>query len=234
VRARAVPPRGPILAVEDLRYDPGMSDRPNILVLLSDEHCGADLGRAAPDGAAVTPALDALASASTAFATASCQAPLCTPSRMCLLTGRRARRCGAYRNASILDRAIPTLADTFRAAGYETAYVQFRDAPDLLFDRETDPQEQRNLLARPEETPQARLNELRETAEAEGEWEALAAERDAHEAEMVRRFPKRIQARGPNQHVLADGRVIDADAGLYEQAGVLGRVEELFDDASLG
>lgn len=103
-----------------------MADRPNILILMSDEHSFRFLGHRARhgDGESVhTPTLDGLAERGTVFETAYCQYPLCTPSRMCFLTGRHAHRCGAWSNGSVLDPALTTLPGHFAAAGYETCLV---------------------------------------------------------------------------------------------------------------
>lgn len=64
------------------------ASRPNVLFLLSDEHSFRFLGHRA-DEPALTPALDRLAAAGTVFSDAYCQMPLCTPSRICLLTAPR-------------------------------------------------------------------------------------------------------------------------------------------------
>lgn len=103
-----------------------MADRPNILILMSDEHSFRFVGHRANhgDGEPVqTPTLDALAEKGTVFETAYCQYPLCTPSRMCFLTGRHAHRCGAWSNCAILDPALTTLPGHFAANGYETCLV---------------------------------------------------------------------------------------------------------------
>jgi choline-sulfatase len=70
-----------------------------------------------------TPAFDRLAARGTVFDAAYCQMPLCTPSRLCILTGREARRCGAWSNQSVLRPELPTLPEAFAGAGYETALV---------------------------------------------------------------------------------------------------------------
>ncbi|MCB0080709.1 MAG: sulfatase-like hydrolase/transferase, partial [Caldilineaceae bacterium] len=44
-------------------------------------------------------------------------------SRMCMLTGRNARECGAWDNNTILDPALPTLPKVLAAAGYTTCLV---------------------------------------------------------------------------------------------------------------
>lgn len=70
-----------------------------------------------------TPTFDQLATQGTVFTDAYCQMPLCTPSRMCLLSGREAHDCGAWSNNSILDPALPTLPAQFADAGYTTCLV---------------------------------------------------------------------------------------------------------------
>lgn len=100
--------------------------RPNILFLLSDEHSFRFLGhRNETDGgeSVETPNLDRLASRGTVFSAAHCQMPLCTPSRLCLLTGREAYEAGAWDNASILHPDLPTLPATLRDSGYTTCLV---------------------------------------------------------------------------------------------------------------
>jgi choline-sulfatase len=70
-----------------------------------------------------TPALDALASRGAVFEHAYCQMPLCTPSRMCVLTGRNVRGCGAWGNGSVMRPNMPTVASAFADAGYETCLM---------------------------------------------------------------------------------------------------------------
>lgn len=99
--------------------------RPNILFLFSDEHSYRCLGLLDSDtGEPVhTPALDAMAARGSYFASAYCQSPLCTPSRICLLTGRSPMTSGGWANQSYLKPGIPTIASTFSAAGYATCLV---------------------------------------------------------------------------------------------------------------
>ncbi len=100
--------------------------RPNILILMSDEHSIRCLGYRR-DHAHVepvrTPTLDGLAASGTVYDNAYTPMPLCTPARMCFLTARDAHRCGAWSNGSILDPRYATLPGHFAAHGYETCLV---------------------------------------------------------------------------------------------------------------
>ena len=96
---------------------------PNILYLLSDEHSFRFMGHVpASEGGepALTPTFDRLAAGSTRFSDAYCQMPLCTPSRICQLTGKEVRKCGAWFNESVLRPGLATLPGTLAQAGYAT------------------------------------------------------------------------------------------------------------------
>jgi choline-sulfatase len=100
--------------------------QPNILFLLSDEHGFRYMGHVPHEegGEPVdTPTLDHLAAQGVVFTDAYCQMPLCTPSRMCLLTGLQVRRCGAWNNESVLRPELDTLPRALVRAGYETCLV---------------------------------------------------------------------------------------------------------------
>lgn len=100
--------------------------RPNILFLLSDEHSFRCMGHVPEEygGEPVsTPTFDDLAARGTVFTDAYCQMPLCTPSRLCILSGREARRCGAWTNTSVLRPELATMPATLRDEGYETCLV---------------------------------------------------------------------------------------------------------------
>jgi arylsulfatase A-like enzyme len=97
------------------------ADRPNVVVVFSDQHRGQAMGCAGnPD--AVTPAMDRLADEGTRFANATANAPVCVPSRAALLTGQ-------YPWTNGIDRGLPlstdvtSVAEVFRDAGYRTGYV---------------------------------------------------------------------------------------------------------------
>ena len=99
--------------------------RPNILFLFSDEHSFRCLSLLdTQTGEPVhTPTLDGLAAQGVYFSNAYCQSPLCTPSRICLLTGRSPMTSGGWANGSYLSPELPTIPSVFADAGYTTCLV---------------------------------------------------------------------------------------------------------------
>jgi len=103
-----------------------LNERPNILLLFSDEHsfrCMGHVPERAGGEPVRTPTFDRLASQGTVFSDAYCQMPLCTPSRISMLTGREVRGCGAWSNGSVLRPELPTLPGLLRDAGYTTGLI---------------------------------------------------------------------------------------------------------------
>lgn len=92
---------------------------PNIVMIVSDQHRADWLG-CAGNRAVRTPHLDGLARDGVRFTAAYCTAPLCTPSRMSLLTGRQPHHTGVFSNAASLSSDLPTCAHALGLAGYET------------------------------------------------------------------------------------------------------------------
>jgi len=66
------------------------------------------------------PNLEALARRGTVFENAYCNAPLCSPARFAMMTGRLPAAIGAYDNAAELPSDQPTWAHRLRAQGYRT------------------------------------------------------------------------------------------------------------------
>jgi choline-sulfatase len=102
--------------------DPGVADRPNLLLIIADDHGGQYLGVAGdPHGA--TPNLDALAHQGVWFDRAFCNAPLCTPSRQALITGKLPHAVGVTLLNTRLSDDVLTLGDWFRDLDYRTAAI---------------------------------------------------------------------------------------------------------------
>lgn len=98
------------------------SNRPNILLLLSDSHAPLTSGFAG-DPHARTEHLDAIARRGVVFDTASCASPICTPSRMCLLTAKEPHRCAAWNNHWVIFPEHTTWPGHFAEHGYTTALI---------------------------------------------------------------------------------------------------------------
>jgi arylsulfatase A-like enzyme len=110
-----------------------VSTRPNVLFIVVDD-CGyADLGCTGQTGYK-TPALDRLAAEGVRFTQAYANAPLCTNTRVALMTGRYQYRykLGLVEPLRLANRAdpemglpsdVPTLPGLLAAAGYRTALI---------------------------------------------------------------------------------------------------------------
>ena len=96
--------------------------RPNILVLMSDQHSKRQLG-CYGDSLVRTPNLDRLASEGMLFENAYCPSPVCVPSRMSFMTGRTPSGNRVWTNQNVLHSGIPTWAHALGIAGYETALI---------------------------------------------------------------------------------------------------------------
>ncbi len=101
----------------------GANQRPNIVIILSDDQGNADAGfQRSPSGIS-TPSIDKLASEGVAFTNAYASAYVCAPTRAGLLTGRYQQRFGFYR-APDSRKGMPlseiTLADVLKKEGYTT------------------------------------------------------------------------------------------------------------------
>jgi arylsulfatase A-like enzyme len=96
---------------------------PNVIVILTDDQGTLDAGcYGARD--VDTPHMDALAARGVRFSQFYAGAPVCSPSRACLLTGRYPQHAGVPGNVGQDDGMPPeqvTMAELFKAAGYRTA-----------------------------------------------------------------------------------------------------------------
>ena len=97
-----------------------MARKPNVLFIISDQHNAKCLG-AAGHPQVRTPYLDRLATQGVRFTHAVTNSPICTPSRMCYLSGQYVHNHGYYGLSGQKPEGLPTVLGHFRAAGYRTA-----------------------------------------------------------------------------------------------------------------
>ena len=98
------------------------SKRPNVLILMSDQHKRSCMG-AYGDTVARTPNLDLLAEESVRFTNAYCTNPVCTPSRASIMTGLYSHDNEAQDNSSPFRPEHKTIAHHFNASGYMTGLI---------------------------------------------------------------------------------------------------------------
>ncbi len=96
------------------------ASRPNILVIMSDEHNAGVTGYYGND-IARTSNLDGLCRRGIAFESCYCNSPLCVPSRLSFTSGKYASRVGGWSNNCRLDSDdYPSLPRIMNDAGYES------------------------------------------------------------------------------------------------------------------
>lgn len=110
-----------------------MDKRPNILLILSDQQRRDSLG-AYGCRYVSTPHLDALAAEGTRYDHAYCTAPVCTPSRASILTGKRLSGHGVYNLFDILPETERLLPWHLREAGYQTGLVGKLHVSGILYE----------------------------------------------------------------------------------------------------
>jgi choline-sulfatase len=96
-----------------------MSNKPNILFLMSDEH-RADVAGYAGNSIVLTPILDELARTGVVFTNAYTPSPICIPARPCMMAGQLPKTCGALEFGDDLSPFYNTFARVFSEHDYST------------------------------------------------------------------------------------------------------------------
>jgi choline-sulfatase len=97
------------------------AQRPNILIVMTDQMAAPLLPLHDPASPIRMPHLQRLARDGVVFDSAYCASPLCAPSRYSFMSGCLPARIGAWDNAADFAADIPTWAHHLRALGYRTA-----------------------------------------------------------------------------------------------------------------
>ncbi len=93
-----------------------------MLIIIADDHRGGSLGIEG-DPRKVTPNLDRLAREGILFERAYCNAPVCTPSRQSLITGRLPHAIGVTQLTTRLSDDVLTMGEWFRDRDYGTVAI---------------------------------------------------------------------------------------------------------------
>lgn len=103
----------------------GAAERPNIILIVTDDQGYSDLGVTKRTFDVKTPNLDRLANSGMRFDNGYATSGVCSPSRCALITGVYQERQGNYwfGGPGIPNKDYPTLAEKLKAAGYATAYI---------------------------------------------------------------------------------------------------------------
>ena len=101
-----------------------MSTKPNVL-LISTDHWPAALLGVAGHPTIQTPTIDELARSGVRFTNAYAECPVCIPARRTLMTGVSPRTHGdrVFKDKLTMPQHLPTVAQTFRNAGYQAYAV---------------------------------------------------------------------------------------------------------------
>lgn len=111
--------------------------QPNVLIIFSDQHNAQCLGSAGHP-IVKTPHLDRLASQGVRVRNAICQNPVCTPSRVSLLSGQYCHNHGCYGNMGPGFDGLPNIFGHFRRSGYRTASIGKNHCPEYWVEDQTD------------------------------------------------------------------------------------------------
>ncbi len=101
-----------------------MPTRPNVLFITVDHWMSSLLG-AAGHASILTPTLDQIARNGVRMSNAYSTCPICVPARLSIMTGTAPRTHGdrTFKIKEPMPEHLPTLADTFRGAGYQAYAV---------------------------------------------------------------------------------------------------------------
>ena len=114
-----------------------MKKRPNVLFILSDQHNAKCLGYTGLTDAK-TPHLDRLAADGVRFSNAITQNPICTPSRVSILSGQYCHNHGYYGLSGPHPQGLPSMLGHFRRHGYTTAAIGKIHCPEYWIEDDCD------------------------------------------------------------------------------------------------
>ncbi len=129
-----------------------------------------------------------------------------------ILEGKSSARKKRFARSELLGNPEQVLFRMARDGRWK--YAEFPSYPPVLFDVLNDPEETNNLLASGDAPAECPIEDLKRAASGGLSWKEVFAIRDEEAARRPHVPPRRN--RGPVQYQLGDGRIVDADAFLYE------------------
>lgn len=112
--------------VLSLMLTTAVARQPNVIIIFTDDQGSVDMNAYGADDLC-TPHMDRLARRGVRFTQFYAAAPVCSPSRVGLLTGRTPQHGGLNGNVAINSAGMPadqvTIAEELRNAGYATAHI---------------------------------------------------------------------------------------------------------------
>jgi arylsulfatase A-like enzyme len=106
-----------------LAQTPAGPNRPNIILVISDQFRWDCVGAMGLNPMGLTPNLDRMAGRGVMFRSAFCNQPVCAPARASIFTGQYPSRHGVWKNAIGLPEDAHTLAKSLRQVGYSANYI---------------------------------------------------------------------------------------------------------------
>jgi len=97
------------------------NDRPNIILAMADDQGWGDMGYMGHQ-VLKTPVFDAMARDGLRFNRFYAAAPVCSPTRASVLTGRHPNRMGCFKWGHTLRPEEITVAEALKKAGYKTGH----------------------------------------------------------------------------------------------------------------
>jgi len=101
----------------------GRIERPNLVLIISDQFRWDCVGALGLNPMNLTPNLDRMASRGVVFRSAFSNQPVCAPARGSIFTGLYPRQHGVFKNGVALKEDAVTLATVARRAGYSANYI---------------------------------------------------------------------------------------------------------------
>ena len=102
---------------------PAPANRPNIIIVISDQFRWDCIGAMGLNPMNLTPNLDRMAGRGVLFQSAMANQPVCAPARGTMFTGQYPTRHGVWRNGIGLPENATTLATILRKEGYSANYI---------------------------------------------------------------------------------------------------------------